>query len=383
MKYNFLSAGESHGKKLTAIIENIPANFDIDIDFINSELCRRQQGYGRGGRMKIENDRVEITSGVRFGKTTGAPIALEISNKDFEKWDKSMSITALSENDLLNTDLKTIKTIRPGHADLAGAIKYNQNDIRNILEHSSARETAIKVAVGAIAKQFLSNFSISVESKVISIGSVFANDFNGDKSNDLNCPDSDAYLKMKEEIDRAANDGVSLGGQIRLEINNLPIGLGSYANWDKKLDGLLAQALMSIQAVKSVEIGLGKQCSALAGDKVHDEIFYENGKIIRKTNNAGGIEGGMSNGEQVVITIGMKPIPTMKAALNSINIDDKTSQQAHFERCDTCAVPSCGVVAESMCAIIILQQFFEKFAGDSFEEILANYNNYLSMVNKR
>lgn len=383
MKYRFLTAGESHGKKLTAIIENIPANFPIDIDFINNELARRQSGYGRGARMKIEKDRAEITSGIRFGKTIGSPISLEISNKDFEKWTKIMSVNPLSDEELSETELREIKNVRPGHADFAGAMKFNQVDVRNILEHSSARETASKVAVGAIAKQMLAKFNINVTSKVIAIGSIIADDINGDFNNDLNCPNDEIYNKMKAEIDLASEKGVSLGGLIRLEINNLPVGLGSYANWDKKLDGLLAQALMSIQAVKSVEIGLGKKVAFLTGDKVHDEVFFEEGKVVRKTNNAGGIEGGMSNGEQVVITIAMKPIPTMKTTLNSINIEDKTAHQAHFERCDTCAVPACGVVAESMCAIIILQQFLEKFAGDSLEEITSNYNNYLEMISKR
>jgi len=383
MKYRFLTAGESHGKKLTAIIENIPANFPIDIEFINNELARRQAGYGRGARMKIENDKVEITSGIRFGKTIGSPVSLEITNKDYEKWQKIMSVEPLNDNDLNEVDLREIKNVRPGHADFAGAMKFNQADVRNILEHSSARETAIKVAVGALAKQMLAEFGINIVSKVIGIGSVLAENINGDFNNDLNCPNEEIYNKMKAEIDAASEKGVSLGGLIRLEINNLPIGLGSYANWDKKLDGLLAQALMSIQAVKSVEIGLGKDVAFLTGDKVHDEIFYEEGNIVRRTNNAGGIEGGMSNGEQVVITIAMKPIPTMRTSLNSINIEDKSNHQAHFERCDTCAVPSCGVVAESMCAIIILQQFLEKFGGDSLEEITSNFKNYLEMISKR
>jgi len=383
MKYRFLTAGESHGKKLTAIIENIPANFPIDIEFINNELARRQAGYGRGARMKIENDKVEITSGIRFGKTIGSPVSLEITNKDYEKWQKIMSVEPLNDNDLNEVDLREIKNVRPGHADFAGAMKFNQADVRNILEHSSARETAIKVAVGALAKQMLAEFGINIVSKVIGIGSVLAENINGDFNNDLNCPNEEIYNKMKAEIDAASEKGVSLGGLIRLEINNLPIGLGSYANWDKKLDGLLAQALMSIQAVKSVEIGLGKDVAFLTGDKVHDEIFYEEGNIVRRTNNAGGIEGGMSNGEQVVITIAMKPIPTMRTSLKSINIEDKSNHQAHFERCDTCAVPSCGVVAESMCAIIILQQFLEKFGGDSLEEITSNFKNYLEMISKR
>ena len=377
MKFRFLSAGESHGEKLTAIIEGIPANFNINTDSINAELARRQQGYGRGARMKIETDKVKITSGIRFGKTIGSPVTLEIQNKDHEKWLEAMSVEPLENTD--GVDLKTITKLRPGHADYAGAIKYNQTDVRNILERSSARETAVRVGVGAIAKQLLDKFGITITSKVVSIGSVKTENINANAQNDLNCPDENAYKLMKKEIDEAAEKGVTLGGQIRIEIKGVPVGLGSHTHWDRKLDGLLAQALMSIQTVKSVEIGLGKEASELSGDRVHDEIFYENGEFVRKTNNAGGIEGGISNGETIVLTIAMKPIPTMRSPLKSVDLIDKTPQDAHFERSDTCAVPACGVVAEAMSAIIILQEFLEKFGGDSFEEICLNYQNYLSM----
>ncbi|MCR4881926.1 MAG: chorismate synthase [bacterium] len=377
MKFRFLSAGESHGKKLTAIIENVPSGFDIDVEAINSELARRQQGYGRGARMQIESDRAEITSGLRFGKTIGSPIAIEVQNKDHERWLEAMSITPL--DNLEEVDLKTITRLRPGHADYAGAVKYNQDDVRNILERSSARETAIRVAVGAIAKQILNKFGINIVSKVISIGSVKAEDLSGACQNDLNCPDDKAYELMKKEIDAAAERGVTLGGSIRIEISDVPVGLGSHVHWDRKLDGRLAQALMSIQAVKAVEIGIGKQSAELSGEKVHDEIFYEDEKFIRKTNNAGGIEGGISNGENIIAVISMKPIPTMRTPLKSVDLSDKSQQEAHFERSDTCAVPACGVVAEGMSAIIILQEFLEKFGGDSFAEISSNYQNYLAM----
>ena len=380
MKFRFLSAGESHGEKLTAIIEGIPANFDINTDSINAELARRQQGYGRGARMKIETDKVKITSGIRFGKTIGSPVTLEIQNKDHEKWLEAMSVEPLENTD--GVDLKTITKLRPGHADYAGAIKYNQTDVRNILERSSARETAIRVGVGAIAKQLLDKFGITIISKVVSIGSVKTENINGNAQNDLNCPDENAYKLMKKEIDEAAEKGVTLGGQIRIEIKGVPVGLGSHTHWDRKLDGLLAQALMSIQAVKLVEIGLGKDASELSGDRVHDEIFYENGEFVRKTNNAGGIEGGISNGETIVLTIAMKPIPTMRSPLKSVDLIDKTPQDAHFERSDTCAVPACGVVAEAMSAIIILQEFLEKFGGDSFEEIFANFENYRKLIKR-
>ncbi len=378
MKFRFLSAGESHGEKLTAIIDGVPANFDIDINEINDELARRQEGYGRGARMKIETDKVKITSGIRFGKTTGSPISLEVKNKDHEKWLEAMSVEPLKN--MNGVDLKSITKLRPGHADYAGAMKYNQTDVRNILERSSARETAVRVATGAIAKQMLESFGIKIVSKVIQIGSVKADNFDGNTDNDLNCPDISAYELMKKEIDDASERGVTVGGAIRLEITGVPVGLGSHVHWDRKLDGRLAQALMSIQAVKSVEIGLGKSVCELTGEKIHDEIFYENGNFVRKTNNAGGIEGGISNGENIIITIAMKPIPTMRTPLKSVDLLDKTPNDAHFERSDTCAVLACGVVAEAMSAIIILQEFLEKFGGDSREEIMANFQNFKNLI---
>ena len=386
MKLKFLSSGESHGKCLNAIIDGIPANFEISVEKINDELTKRQMGYGRGGRMQIEKDKVIINSGIRFGKTIGSPICLEIQNKDYENWKTKMSTEKvdLSDNDILQNILEAkITKVRPGHADLAGAIKYNQTDVRNILERSSARETAIKVAVGAIAKQILEKFNINIESQVLAIGNVEAKNFDENEQNDLNCKDKAAYELMKQEIDKAKEQGVTLGGLVQIKITGLPIGLGSHVNWARRLDGNLARAIMSIQAVKSVEIGLGKQVAFLNGNQVHDEIFYENGKIIRKTNNAGGIEGGMSNGEPVIITFAMKPIPTMKTSLSSIDIETKEPIEAHFERSDTCAVSACGIVAENMSAIIILNEFLEKFGGDSFEEISANYENYMNIITER
>ena len=386
MKLKFLSSGESHGKCLNAIIDGVPANFEISVEKINDELAKRQMGYGRGGRMQIEKDKVLINSGIRFGKTIGSPICLEIQNKDYKNWQTKMSVEKvdLSDNDVLQSILEAkITKVRPGHADLAGAIKYNQTDIRNILERSSARETAIKVAVGSIAKQILENFNIHIESQVLAIGNVEAKNFDENEQNDLNCKDRAAYELMKQEIDKAKENGITLGGLVQIKITGLPIGLGSYVNWERRLDGNLARAIMSIQAVKSVEIGLGKQVAFLEGNYVHDEIFYENGKIIRKTNNAGGIEGGMSNGEPIIITFAMKPIPTMKTSLSSIDIETKEAISAHFERSDTCAVSACGIVAENMSAIVILNEFLEKFGGDSFEEISTNYENYINMITKR
>ena len=358
-KFRFLTSGESHGICLNAIIEGMPANIAIDTDFIDKELSRRQQGYGRGGRMKIETDRIKILSGVRFGKTTGAPICLEIINKDWENWKTAMSVSAVDVSNLENKkaiEEKEITRVRPGHADLAGAIKYNQQDIRNILERSSARETATRVATGGIAKCLLNEFGITCSSKVLQIGKAHEEE------------------SMKSEIDNAKAKGDTLGGCFEVRFKNVPTGLGSFVNWDRRLDGRLAQALMSIPAVKAVEIGAGINSASMYGSEMHDEIFYENGKYVRKTNNAGGIEGGMSNGEDIVAKVTMKPIPTMRQPLSSVDIKTKEPYTAHFERSDTCAVEACAVVGEAMCAIILADAFLEKFGGDSLEEIKKNYN---------
>lgn len=348
-KFRFLTSGESHGKCLTAIIEGLPANMEIDIDFINSELKRRQGGYGRGGRMKIESDTVEILSGVRFGKTLGTPITLMIKNKDFENWTKIMSV-----NPEDYTTEKSFTTYRPGHADYAGSVKYHQSDLRNILERSSARKTAIEVSVGAIAKLFLKQFKIECSSKILQIGNGVTEE------------------EIKTEIDKAKEMGDTLGGKFEIHCKNVPIGLGSHVHWDRMLDGRIAQAIMSIPAVKSVSIGNGN-AYRLYGSEFHDKIFYENGKIIRKTNNAGGIEGGMSNGEDIVVTGVMKPIPTLKKPLNSIDCETKQATQAHFERSDTCAVESCAVVAEARLACVIANEILLKFGGDCMED----YTNIL------
>lgn len=356
MPIRFLTSGESHGKCLNAIIEGIPAGFELDFDFINNELANRQKGYGRGGRMKIETDRLKLNSGVRFGVTTGAPICLEIENKDWENWLIPMSTTPVDEN--LHAQIlkeKEIGVYRPGHADFAGTIKYNHQNIRNILERSSARETATRVAVGAIAQNILKKFNIIGTAICISVGSKT----NGNA--------------IKEEIDNAKHNGVSLGGEIQVKFKNLPVGLGSFTHWDRRLDGLLAQAIMSIPAIKSVEIGLGKNSANLTGDKVHDELFFENEKFIRKTNNAGGLEGGMTNGEEVVITAAMKPIPTMKTPLKSVNLKTKEETAAHFERADTCAVEAAATVALNMASIVLLNAFLERFGCDNYEQIKSNY----------
>ena len=347
--FRFLTAGESHGKCLTAIIEGVPAGITIDRDFINNELKRRQQGYGRGERMQIENDTVEITSGVRFGKTLGSPITLVIQNKDFESWKKIMSV---APEDV--TDEKAFSTYRPGHADYAGSIKYNQTDLRNILERSSARKTAIEVAVGAVAKLILKELNITGSSKVLQIGSA--------------CCTAD----FEQEVDIMRGKGDTVGGKFVVVYKNLPVGLGSHVHWDRGIDGKLAQAIMSIPAVKVVEIGtnpLGYQGSAY-----HDEIYINNGEIERKTNNAGGIEGGMTNGEDLVVFGVMKPIPTMKTPLKTVDSQTKEQTEAHFERSDVCAVEACSVVAEARVAWILVDEILHKFGGDTLDELKKNYN---------
>lgn len=348
-KFRFLTAGESHGKCLTAIIEGLPAGLNIDIDFINSELKRRQQGYGRGARMQIESDTVEIMSGVRFGKTLGSPITLVVKNRDFESWKKIMSV---APEDV--TDEKAFSTFRPGHADYAGCVKYNQSDLRNVLERSSARKTAIEVAVGAVAKLFLKEFGIECSSEITQIGTACCCD------------------KFKEEIDLTKENGDSVGGKFVVVYKNLPIGLGSHVHWDRGIDGRLAQAVMSIPAVKAVEIG--ENPLGYYGSTYHDEFTLENGEIGRASNHAGGIEGGMTNGQDLVISAVMKPIPTMKKPLKSI--DSKTLQptEAHFERSDVCAVEACSVVAESRVAWVLVNEILLKFGGDSIEEIRRNYH---------
>lgn len=348
-KFRFLTAGESHGKCLTAIIEGLPAGLNIDIDFINSELKRRQQGYGRGARMQIESDTVEIMSGVRFGKTLGSPITLVVKNRDFESWKKIMSV---APEDV--TDEKAFSTFRPGHADYAGCVKYNQSDLRNVLERSSARKTAIEVAVGAVAKLFLKEFGIECSSEITQIGTACCCD------------------KFKEEIDLTKENGDSVGGKFVVVYKNLPIGLGSHVHWDRGIDGRLAQAVMSIPAVKVVEIG--ENPLGYYGSTYHDEFTLENGEIGRASNHAGGIEGGMTNGQDLVISAVMKPIPTMKKPLKSI--DSKTLQptEAHFERSDVCAVEACSVVAESRVAWVLVNEILLKFGGDSIEEIRHNYH---------
>ncbi|HAR62837.1 MAG: chorismate synthase [Candidatus Margulisiibacteriota bacterium] len=376
----YLTAGESHGKGLVVIIEGIPANLELTAYDINKELAKRQQGYGRGGRMKIETDTVEIISGIRHGKTLGSPISFVIYNKDWENWQETMSVEPI------DSESKPISAVRPGHADLPGMLKYNQNDLRNILERSSARETAARVAAGAVAKKYLETFNISIWSHVTQIGSVASTMTNSNslsyqdicahlETSELKCLSTEAESRMKSAIDEAKSKGVTLGGIFEIIIDRLPVGLGSHVQWDRKLDGQLAQALMSIQAIKGVEIGMGFEAATLPGNLVHDELFYSEEKgYYRKTNNAGGIEGGISNGNKIILRAAMKPIPTMKHSLQSVDISTKKPVDAHFERSDNCAVPAASVVGENVVAITLANALIEKLGGDYIEEQLARFS---------
>jgi chorismate synthase len=348
-----LTAGESHGPGLTAILEGLPASVPISIKTINEELSRRQQGYGRGGRQQIEKDTVDILSGIRHGLSIGSPIAVFVENKDFENWKLIMSAHPVKEK------ITPVTKLRPGHADYAGTAKYGFDDIRPILERSSARTTAVQVAIGSICKQFLSQLKIKVTSKIVSVAEIAVN------SAELNAA-------AKKRIDKAKTEGDSLGGIIELKISGTPIGLGSHVQNDRKLDGRLAGALMGMQAVKGVEIGLGFEAARLVGSKVHDPFDIKSGKIVRTSNNAGGIEGGMSNGEDIVLRIAIKPIPTMINPLPTVDLKTRKKTEAHVERADVCAVESAGVIAESLAAFEIAKAFLEKFGGDSLAEVLAH-----------
>ena len=386
-RFRFLTSGESHGKCLTAIVEGVPAGIRIKAEFINEELKRRQIGYGRGDRMKIEQDTVEIKSGIRLGKTTGAPICLEIKNRDFSNWEDAMSVANYdypTENMLKNIEAKSFTKARPGHADYAGSIKYNLSDLRDVLERSSARKTAIEVAVGAVAKAILKEFGIMGFSHVIQIGDVKLDFYpktytlikEKSEKSDVRCSDDLTADRMRCAIDKAAQEGDTLGGKFEVIFGNLPIGLGSYVHWDQCLDGRLAQAIMSIPAVKAVEVGAGVDAAHLKGSQMHDEIFVNKNKdVYRQTNNAGGIEGGMTNGETLVVKGTMKPIPTMRKSLATVDLKDKTPANAHFERSDVCAVPACSVVAEARVAIILVDELLAKLGGDNLVEMKAHYES--------
>jgi chorismate synthase len=388
----FSTAGESHGESLIALISGLPAGVEIDQSFIDHELWRRQQGYGRGGRMRIESDTAHILSGVRHGKTIGAPVAIEIENRDWKNWTEVLPVGAGDP-----AKHKAVASPRPGHADLAGALKYNFPDARYVLERASARESTARVAAGAIAKLLLKGLGIEVASHVIRVGRA---ELERDAAWEeiavlrdkeevlLGCVDAEAEARMKAEVDLALRTGDSIGGVFEVVIHGAPAGIGTYANWDERLDGILAQAVMSLQAVKAVELGRGVTAASAFGSEVHDAIGYSdtdtNGhtRFTREHNNAGGIEGGVSNGEDIVVRGYLKPISTLRRPLASVKFDTREVTKAAYERSDVCVVPAAGVAAESMVALAFAKLALEKFGGDSVGELRRNYDGYLAQIRR-
>ena len=381
--FRFTTAGESHGKALVAIVEGLPSGLPINLDKINHELWQRQQGYGRGARMKIEQDRVDILSGIRHGQTLGSPIALMIENKDWENWQEVMATEA---TDIAPEKSRRVKRPRPGHADLAGGLKYDARDLRNVLERASARETAARVACGAIAKQLLAQFGVEICSHVIQLGGIpdtplelsFEQISAIAEDAPLNCADAHAQQRMMELIDQRRIEGDTVGGIFEVVARGVVPGLGSHTSWDQKLDGRLAQAIMSIHAVKAVAIGAGFEASSLPGSQVHDEVSYNNEEkqFTRATNRAGGLEGGVTNGEELRVRGHLKPISTLRRALRSVDIDTKQEEKAAFERSDITVVPAAGVIGEAMVALTLAAAMREKFGGDSLAEMKRNYEGY-------
>ncbi len=381
--FRFTTAGESHGRALVAIVEGLPAGLPIDIEQINRELERRQQGYGRGARMKIEQDRVEIISGVRHGLTLGSPLAVMIENKDWANWDDVMSP---GERELAPDKSRRVKRPRPGHTDLAGGLKYDARDLRDVLERASARETAARVACGALARQLLANFGVEIRSHVIQLGGIpgkpleltFDQIKTIPEDAPLRCGDKELQQQMIALIDQKKSEGDTLGGIFEVVARGVVPGLGSHTAWDLKLDGRLAQAVMSIPAVKAVAIGAGTEASGLPGSEVHDEIGYndETKEFIRATNRAGGLEGGVTNGEEIRVRGHLKPISTLRRALRSVDIDTKQEERAAFERSDITVVPAAGVIGEAMVALVLAHAMREKFGGDSLGEMKRNFEGY-------
>lgn len=389
-QFNFITAGESHGKGLVAIIEGLPAGLPIDPAFINRELWRRQQGYGRGGRMKIESDEVEILSGVRHGKTLGSPVSLLIRNRDFENWQDVMAVEPREFTD--EKRARKLTRPRPGHTDLAGGLKYDTHDLRDILERASARETAARVAVGAFAKLLLKEIGIEIASHTAMIGGVPDKPIKAtweqiaaipDES-PLRCVDKEAEQKMIALIDATKEAKDTLGGIFEVVARGVVAGLGSHTQWNRKIDGRLAQAIMCIPAVKAVEIGMGVEVSRSTGSQVHDEIGYNSAErsFTRPTNRAGGIEGGITNGEEVRVSGHLKPISTLRQPLASVDVITKQESAAAFERSDIVAVPAAGVIAESMVATVLADAAREKFGGDSLGEMKRNFEGYVGQLKR-
>ncbi|KAB2908401.1 MAG: chorismate synthase [Ignavibacteriales bacterium] len=393
----YLTAGESHGKTLVLIIEGFPANLEIDTEEINRELKRRQSGYGRGGRMKIEKDTAEIVAGVRFGKTTGAPISVLVRNKDWENWGAKMSVFPVDEK---ITKIEKITIPRPGHADLVGVTKYDLDDIRNSIERSSARETAVRVVAGSFAKQLLRNYGVKISSFVENIGGISgsgdlydrlmlkeAGDFDSQiktaEKSELRVTLPEMEKEIKDRIKQAKKEGDTLGGLFAVVAEGLVPGVGSFVHYDRKLDSEIAQAMVSINAVKAVGIGAGFDVAATPGSELHDEIILENEKIVRKTNRAGGIEGGTTNGENILVRVAMKPIATLMMPLRSVDLSNFQELQARRERSDFTAVPACSVIGEAVLAWSLAKFYLDKFGGDSVSESVTNFTHYKENIHKR
>ena len=389
--FRFFTAGESHGEALVALVSGVPAGVAVEQPFLDRELWRRQQGYGRGGRMKIERDTARLVAGVRHGKTIGSPIAILLENKDWKNWQESLPV---GEGDPAKH--KKVSSPRPGHADLAGALKYNFPEARYVLERSSARETAARVAAGAVAKLFLRELGIEVWSHVIAVGKVAVERevkweeiaaLSRREEVLLNCADAGVEQKMKAEVDKATDARDTVGGVFEARAHNVPPGLGTYANWDERLDGLLAQAVMSLQAVKAVEIGSGITAAGAMGSMVHDEIGYakQGGaftSFTRQANRAGGLEGGVSNGEEIIVRGYLKPISTLRRPLGSVDFQTREPVKAAYERSDVCVVPAAGVGAEAMIALTLARCALEKFGGDSMGETKRNFEGYVEQLRR-
>ncbi len=384
--FRFLTSGESHGKGLTAVIEGLPAGLPLTEDDIARDMTRRQGGYGRGGRMKIEKDRAEITAGVRHGLTLGSPVALWVVNRDWVNWTEKMAVEPV------DAEIERVTRLRPGHADLPGAIKYGFDDVRNVLERASARETAARVAVAGVAKRLLDEFGIAFHSHTLAIGGVRSKvgeevDWEAVEGDPVRCGDPAASERMVAAIDAAKGDGDTLGGQVEVRVSGVPLGLGSYVHWDRKLDGRIAQAICSINAFKGVGLGLGFDATEQRGSKTHDVILPADDWGERPwrhgTNNHGGIEGGITTGEDIIVRAAVKPIPTLAHPLPSVDLDTGEEVLAHYERSDVCVVPAAGVVAEAMVAIVLADAWLEKFGGDSLAEMRAGVEAYLRTLGPR
>jgi chorismate synthase len=384
--FRFTTAGESHGRALVAIVEGLPSGLAVDVESINRDLERRQWGYGRGGRMKIERDRVEVLSGVRHGLTLGSPVALTIENKDWKNWSGVMAAEPRPQDEVDEEKMRRVRRPRPGHADLAGGLKYGARDLREILERASARETAARVACGALARQLLAAFGVEIRSHVAQLGGVPESPLRVawediraiPEDAPLRCADAAAQEQMVALVDEKRREGDTLGGVFEVVARGVVAGLGSHTSWDSKLDGRLARALMSIPAVKAVSIGAGVEAASLPGSEVHDEIEYDSvGQSFRRpTNRAGGLEGGITNGEEVRVRGFLKPISTLRRALRSVDIETKEEKLAAFERSDVTAVPAAGVIGEAMVALTLAEAMREKFGGDSLAEMRRNFDSY-------